>query len=54
MGGRKVEERKEEKKKRKMKIKKCGRGRKVQRERAKQIDVLTEWKREIGNNKLKK
>jgi hypothetical protein len=41
-------------KKKRKKEKKLGRKRKVDQGRDKQINISTEWKREIGNNKLKK
>jgi hypothetical protein len=44
---RKVRRKKEEKKRRKN----WGRKRKLEQERAKQIQIWTKWKKEIGNNK---
>jgi hypothetical protein len=48
------EGRKERRKEKRGNIKTCGKERKVEQEKAKKIDIWTEWKREIGNNKLKK
>jgi hypothetical protein len=36
----------------KKKKKRWGRRKKIEQGRAKQIDIWTEWKREIGNNQL--
>jgi hypothetical protein len=47
--GRKGEEKKIKKRRRNW-----GRKRKVEQDRAKQIDIWAEWKREIGKNKLQK
>jgi hypothetical protein len=46
-GKEKMEERIEEKRR-----KNWGRERKMGQERAKQIDIWTEWKRKVGNNRL--
>jgi hypothetical protein len=43
-----------EERRRKKTRKNWGKERKLEQERAKQIDIWTEWKREIGNDKLKK
>jgi hypothetical protein len=49
--GRRESRREEKLRKRRRKIKKQ---RKVEQGRLKVIDIWTEWKREIGNNKLNK
>jgi hypothetical protein len=43
----------EARKREKIKIKKWVTERKLEQETSKQIDILTEWKRDIGNKKLK-